>query len=214
MTSLTTLITELDQDLTRDTNHRLWSSSTKARALNDAQVQLTIDLWIELEECRDAESITSVAWTMEYSLPSDFLRAVVVRYNWEPLARTTKPALKTRYRTFNTSWIPACYYVYWSYLWVYPLPSASWVTIDLEYLKKLPALSDSQWTVVPDTHNRALKFYAAYLLWLPMKTSEADKNLEAYEQQLDKLRMWYVYNDEQLQFGYQRHSSAPSEKAL
>lgn len=215
MTSLTTLRTELDQDVTRDISHRIRSSATKDRALNDAQVQVCIDLWLELEECRDAESISSVAGTMEYSLPSDFLRVVEVRYDGTPLMRVTKPQLKQRFRSFSNSGTPTRYYVYWSYLWVYPLPSASGVTIDLEYLKKLPTLTDSQGTVVPDTYNRAIKYYAAHLLWLPMNFQKSEEFIQEYDKQIEKLRSWYIHNDDNLVFSYERYSSNVfSDKAL
>jgi hypothetical protein len=68
------------------------------------------------------------------------------------------------------------------------LPSASGVTIDLEYLKKLPTLTDSQGTVVPDPYNRAIKYYAAHLLWLPMNFQKSEEFIQEYDKQIEKLR--------------------------
>jgi hypothetical protein len=52
-------------------------------------------------------------------------------------------------------------------------------------------------------------------LWLPMNFQKSEEFIQEYDKQIEKLRSWYIHNDDNLVFSYERYSSNVfSEKAL
>ena len=135
MSTLTQLRTKLRNELKIDPNGKIWSDSDLTNKINVAYFQVQKDWNFEWRENQTNTTESTVVWTQDYALPSDFIRLRLLRYNWQQLYKVDYITLKRKLATFS-SWQPNKYYLYGSNYWLDPIPDAVW-TIDFDYLKKL-----------------------------------------------------------------------------
>lgn len=204
MSTLITLLSRLQNELKLDPNNRVWSQDTKETAIQDAYFQVQADWNFWWGECEESTTISAVWWTVEYTLPTDFLQVSLVELNDQKVHKVSKAYVQLRNSTWWT-WKPSNYYIYWNKIWLYPTPDASY-TLNMLYRKRLETLSsivDSEFWVDFDV---AIVSYAAYLLFSQIWDPRQDSKLQKYEQQMNRLKLWYIYKDLNNTFWYQREN--------
>ena len=78
---------------------------------------------------------------------------------------------------------------------MYPIPNGA-VTIDFQYFKKLPKITESVDSELPEDFDDAIATYAAYLAFLSVnKQDKANALLANYQLDLDTLLNTYIYDD-------------------
>jgi len=200
MSTLLSLRTDLRNEIKIDPNWKIWSDSVLNSAINRAYTRVQADWNFEWREHDANTTITTVSWTQEYSLTSnisDFIRIELVRYEWDDLFKTTKVALKRKFATFTSS-IPIRYYIRWTVIGLDPTPNAAW-TLDIDYKKKLTALSSDSDTIdFPDDFDLLIIKYASYLVWNTARWNRqtAQEKIQDYQDILNMLLWTYIQYDE------------------
>ena len=190
-------------ELKIDTNWKIWSNTVLDWYINRAYLQIQQDWNLDWQE-NDANTTYSPT-VQETTLPVDFGKLTLVRYDGQELANTTKIDLKRKNIAF-LSWKPSKYYLYWWKLWTDTIPS-SW-TIDLDY-KKIIAwfTSDVDTSAYSKNFDTAIVKYSCYLAWAAIRNDNASA-LKLQEYKIEKqILIWsYIYNDtNQLNFWTQRN---------
>lgn len=207
MTSLSSLIDQLNQEIRMDRFNKLWDTTQKTQFLNQAYFQVQKDMGFKLRENQALYTINTVAGTREYALPSDFVLLKMVTYNGQPLEKTEYEDLKYR-QIADVQGTPYEYYIYGTNIGLNPIPDSIKPAI-LYYRKRLPTLTSSQGTTPPSDFDLAIIKYAAYLLWSTPRGNRqtAQDKATDYKQSVDTLRLAYVYSDmNDLKFGIQRRA--------
>lgn len=203
MTSLTDLRTQLQEDYTKDPYQGLFNYSMVDRALNKGYFEIQKDLNWAAPTQVDDETFSTVQWTQEYALPSNFIRLETARYNGQKLFEVTLVDLKNMFPVF-TQWAPYWYYLYGSNIGLYPIPNTVG-TIDMEYYKQCSEVTESQDTVTPSAFDDAICLYAAYKLFSGIeKYDTAEYYKKQYLEEVQTLRLTYQYQDSNTKFRYQR----------
>lgn len=202
----TTIRSLLRRELRIDPNGKIWTDSSLNTYINRAYLQLQQDWNLDWQENDANNSYTPSA--QETSLPSDFWKVVLVRYNGTELHWTTKTDLKKEISTFQ-AWIPSRYYLYSNTLGTDTIPSSG--TIDLDY-KKINAWfsADTDTSDYPTGFDTAIVKYSAYLAWSSIKWNEqkAQVSLNDYWIEKETLIGMYIFNDvNTLSFSTQRRRS-------
>lgn len=213
MTSLATLRTRLSEDYTRDPNYRIRNQSAVERAINKWYTRVQKDLWWTEWSNENNATTSTVAGSELYDLPSDFIRMKLIRYNGDDLVETTRKAIKRADET-SQSWTPHRYYLYNNKLGLYPVPSAVG-TLDLEYYQSETTLSSAQDTQLPSIVDDAILLFAAYKLFLWVRdTGSAQSFYQDYQDEVNTLRMTLLFDDENVEFSYQRYGYSSREDVL
>lgn len=194
-TTLTALRSRLSSEILRDPNNRVRPVTTLDSAINEAQKKIWFRLGSMVD---DVQSTTStVSWTQEYDLPSDYGRLITATFAGVELVRTTLKELRKTYSTF-TSWTPCWYYIRpWS-IWLYPIPNLVG-TLLMYYVNVPPTITTSQDTSLPSFMDWAILTCAASLCFWP---TNLDKSRE-YEAKFDTAyNEWFLMMvaDENLTF--------------
>jgi len=203
MTSLNTFRSQLDFYL-RDPNAKIWPYSYRDIAINMAYSQMQADLNYWSNENLWTTTYTTTAGVYEYTLPSDFARIKQVRYNFNgqnkyPLARTTLKKLQAQYTKFVQGQ-PYWYYKNGLTLGVYPIPQSEGL-IYLNYYTMLPEITEAQDSETPQEYDDSIILYAAYkLLTGTEKDVKAQQCKRQYDDNINKLRLMYEYDDENMRF--------------
>ena len=187
------LRTLIRNELKIDPNGKVWTDSTLNTYLNRSYLQLQQDWNLDWQE-NDANT-TYTATAQETSLPTNFGKVSLVRYNWTELLVTTKLQLKREIATFQ-AWTPSRYYLYSNTLGTDTIPS-SW-TIDLDYKKIIAWFTDDvDESAYPSNFDTALVKYSAYLAWSAPRgnAQTAAQKLQEYTLEKDTLIWSYIYND-------------------
>lgn len=216
MSSLTTLRTKTrGQKIKIDPNSKIFSDSVLDGFINDAYFQIQKDWGFRWRENYDNTEQSSTAGTGEYSLPSDFVKLDLIRYNGDDLKKTTKKELKIQNSSLTTQGNPYYYYIYGNVYGIYPLPDST-KTIDIDYFKRLPTITTSVDSDFPIDFDNAIACYAAYLAFLSInKNDKAVSMYTAYVNWLDTLINAYIYDDVvDTKFGYQRTAYITREDVL
>lgn len=203
MTSLVDLQVDLRADYLKDPNAKIWNNSMVDRALNKGyqQVQKDLTYWERSE--MDDTTFSTVSGTQLYDLPDDFQRVRLVRYNGQKCFPKDIISLKAENSSLTATGSPYRYYIYGDSIGFYPIPNSSW-TIDLEYFKTLPTLTSSQASELPTDFDDAIMAYAAMRLMRGVGKNDMVQSFrEQYEDQLNTLRLKYLYDDQNMSFGYQ-----------
>lgn len=158
---------------------------------------------------------TAVGGQGEYTLPDDFQSFTLLRYNKQYMNPTDKITLEMQNQTFPSTQIPYQYYIYWSKFGLYPLPSDNG-NIELFYNKRFPDLSATQDSELPSDFDFAIVAYGTYIAMISVeKQLKAQMAMTDYMQQMDSLRMAYLYNDvRNTRFTYQKKSFFPRQDVI
>lgn len=197
MSSLSTLLTKLRDEVKIDPNDKIWSQSTKTRALNAAYFQVQKDGNFDWPENVAEYTFSTVAGTREYAQPSDFVRLELIRFNGQWLDKEDKLHLKMAYSSsFATNQgTPNTYYVYGRYIGLDPIPNTTG-TVDLDYRKKLPEMTSLVDCAFTEDFDEATVLYAAYKLFKQAKQLDRAKTAyEDYQLEIDKLTASRLYVD-------------------
>ena len=215
MSTRSQIRTKLRTELSVDPNGKAWSDSVLNWFINSAYFQLQKDWDFNWRENDANTTFSTVVWTQEYSLPSDFIRANLVRYNGTQLYVTDKIDLKREIQTFQNG-IPSRYYLYWSYIWFDVLPSEV-KTIDFDYKKSLATLDDdTDSSAFSSNFDDCLVKYASFLAWSVKRGNEwiAQGKLQEYQLLLDTLLNGYIYDVSNIRFNNERSTFWVSSRAL
>jgi len=213
MSSLTTLRTKVRNEIKIDPNWKVWSNDIIDFSINGAYDKIQSDWNYARRENQENTTYTTISWTKEYNLPSDFIKLDLVRYNWQELVRTTKKELKKTYDTFS-NWTPYYYYIFWTKLWVDPTPDNSW-TLDLDYYKRLPTITELQDSLFPDSFDLAIVKYASYLLFSQIRNdNQSNLKYQWYWLEISRLLTDYIFDDYNMSFWIQRSSWMTRENVL
>jgi len=156
--------------------------------------------------------VQGVVWTQEYSLPVDFQKVDIIRYNWQLLYPTQKVYIKSYEQTFTTG-LPYQYYIYKWYYGLDPIPNVAY-TIDFNYFKKL-YLTDTIDSEYPEEFDAAICLRAAYLAFLSVnKQDRAQQCFAEYDRTMGSLLSQYIYDDMNISFNYQRNNYRPGSRVL
>lgn len=203
MTSLADFRVDLREDYLKDPNAKIRNNSMVDRSLNKWYQQVQKDLTYGERDEMDNQTYSTVAGTQRYSLPDDFQRVRLVRYNGQKCRPKDLIELQKENTNLNATGAPYWYYIYGDNMGFYPIPNTTGA-IDLEYFKTLPTLTDSQWSELPTDFDDAIMAYAAMRLMRGNGKREMVTSFrEQYEDQLNTLRLKYLYDDQNMQFGYQ-----------
>lgn len=193
-------------ELKKDPNGRIWSDAELNNYINKAYLKVQKDWNFQWRENQGNNTQSTVVWTQQYTLPTDFGKIQLVRFNWTNLIPTTKVTLKRQYSSF-VSWTPSQYYLFGNYIWLDVLPSSVW-TLDIDYQKRLTAFTaDADVCAFNDDFDLAIVKYAAYLAWSSIdgKQNTAAAQLWEYQLEIDTLYSTYIFdNVEDLVYGLQR----------
>lgn len=138
MTTIGTLLTQMNEDYLRDPRYKIWNQNSQTRAIQKWYTQVQADLGWEQPENEMTQSISVVIWTQAYSLASDFVRISLVRFNGDYLWETSQKAIKMQYETMQSG-TPDSYYLYGWQIYLHPIPNLSW-TVDIDYFEVLQRL--------------------------------------------------------------------------
>lgn len=111
MTQISQLLTQLNEDYLRDSSYKVRNQNSQTRAIQKGYKQVQADLQREQPENESNTSITAVIGTQSYTLPTDFTRIALVRFNGNVLRETSQKIIKMQYETM-TSGTPDTYYLY------------------------------------------------------------------------------------------------------
>jgi len=159
MSTLLSLRSTVSSNLLRDPNNKIRPVAFVDSAINNAYIRTQQDCLDMYEDWEKQTTISSIPWTQEYTLPSDFLRLQLIRFDWSTLQRTTKKEIKEK-NELMTWWIPTYYYIYQGKIWLFPVPDKGW-TVDIEYTSQLPTITVDQDSLNPWYLDMAICYYAA-----------------------------------------------------
>lgn len=196
-TALSVLKTALNVETSKiDRNDKLWDAATKTQFLNQALFQVQKDCGFDLRFNKaSAYSISGVAGTQEYVLPSNFIQLRVATWNGQTLNKVEYEDLVEQQIQFVRG-TPYEYYIYGDNIGLNSIPDNSG-TLLLIYRKRLANLSDSQDSQLPSDFDLPIVKYAAYLLWSTPRGNRqtAQEKVTDYEQAMNTIRSTYLYND-------------------
>lgn len=214
MTSLSNLRTQLSQDFTRDPKNHVFPLPSVDRALNKAYERLQTSLQFWLRDSEAEHTATSVAGTMYYALPSDFMRVGLVRFDGYVLYKSTIEDLKAKYSTFSSdTGTPVAYFLYGDNIGLYPIPDRG-ATIDMQYSKMLPTITTSQDTTTSSAVDDCLCAYASYLLFRPIDKPRSVSFLQDANEALNIVTLNRVYDDDNISFSHWPKRTVVAEDAL
>tara|TARA_R100001530_G_C4320833_1_gene155734 strand:- start:3410 stop:4060 length:651 start_codon:yes stop_codon:yes gene_type:complete len=204
MTSLVNLRTKCRDEFVKiDPNSKVWSADVLDSYINRGYTQTQKDGNYQWRENQASTTATSVSGTQEYSLPSDFIRLKLLRYNGDQLEKVDYMSLLIENSTMPTG-KPYQYYLYGGNYGLYPTPNDA-QTIDIYYLKLLPTITTSQASALPDPFDDAICEFAKYAAFLSVqKQPQAQLALADYNFMIQTLMTSYINEDENIKFGYQR----------
>lgn len=213
MTTIGTLLTQMNEDYLRDQRYKIWNQNSQTRAIQKWYTQVQADLGWEQPENEMTQSISVVIWTQAYSLASDFVRISLVRFNGDYLWETSQKAIKMQYETMQSG-TPDSYYLYGWQIYLHPIPNLSW-TVDIDYFWSATEIADWQPSTLPEAFNDAICLWATYKLMTWVGKWELWAQFRGdYMAEIMKLREMYRYNDENIARKDGTMDSMVSEKGI
>ena len=200
------LRSDLRTELKKDPNGKIWGDPSLNWYLKTAYIKFQKDGNYEWRE--NDWNTTYTPSAQETTLPSDFGKVVLVRYNWSELKKTDKITLKREVTEFQ-SWTPSRYYIYWSNIGTDTIPSAGTVDLDYRSINAFPT-DDTTEIAYWDDFDIAIIKYAAFLAWSSIdgKQNTAANELQEYELELSTLYSTYIFDDiNDLTYRLQRRGS-------
>lgn len=213
MTTLATLLTQMNEDYLRDPNYRIWNQNSQTRAIQKAYTQVQSDLEREQPENEINQSITAVVGTQAYALASDFVRISLVRFNGDVLRQKSQKSIKMQYETMQ-QWTPDSYYLYGGQIYMHPIPNV-WGTIDVDYYGKATEITSIQASTLPTDFNDAICLFAsAKLMKWVWKWDLWAQFMADYAAEILKLRSQFWLNDENTAWKDGTQAQMVSEKGI
>ncbi len=182
-------------ELKIDPNARVWSDSALNANIKTARERIQQDGGYDwyFNDGEDSSTTTAIG-TQEYTLPDNFVRLELAKYDGSPLSPTTKKYLKATNRSLTSNGRPAQYYLLGNKIGLWLRPDDA-KTLDLTYRKKLDDLAtDADVEVMPDEFVEAIVQYSAYLSWSDIQGRE-DKAIQAmqnYKEAIEGLYSQYL----------------------
>lgn len=197
MASLTNL-RQLVADVTRDVNYRIRPLATVDRAINSAYTTVQQELENFIDTTNATQTITIIAWTQEYTLPSLFLKLQTVTYNNIALFRTERKKIIEN-GTITSTGSPIYYYIKGNEIWLYPTPQEAG-TISIEYTALLPTITTSEDSQAPELLDQAIAYKAVTILFKQVqKLAEAQVRDQEYQMEINMARL-SLLKDENLTY--------------
>lgn len=191
---------QVSADVLRDPNNKIRSISagTIDRAIQQAYEMLQADMPNLFNDTGRSTTITGVASTETYTLPSDFLIMQIVRRNGERLTRTTRKEVRSMYPTSGAGQ-PTYYYVQGDTVGLYPIPSGAG-SIAVDYTALLPTITSVVDSENPSYLDGALCQLAGSILFRQIyKQERADDCYDEYMKAITKFKGMLI-QDENLTF--------------
>ena len=207
MSTLTELLTKLNTEYIKiDPNNKIWSTTEKTSFINGGFLQIQKDWGFRWRENEASYTFTTVWGTIEYTLPTDFIKLDQVEYSWVALLSTDRKSVRLR-NPLGSQSTPNYYYIYGTKLGFDPIPDTS-ISIVMDYMKRLPTITGSQSSSLPEDFDNAICAYAAYLAMNSVEKQGKAISMQAdYQQNLNMLLGTYQYQDLNMSFSLWR--SAP-----
>lgn len=142
---MATVVSQVSQLRTRihsDPNEKVFSDETLLKYLNEAQDILESE--VLLPAAKTSSTISLVADQQEYSLASNFIKMVLVRYTANDWILKPITLLSAQHRFTSTSGTPQEYYMWGGNIGFTPVPSANETdAVQYWYVKRLDELVES-----------------------------------------------------------------------
>lgn len=213
MTSIATLLTQMNEDYLRDPNYKIRNQNSQKRAIQKAYTQVQADMQRELPENEYNTTIAVVVGTQAYALPTDFARLKLVRFNGDVLLETSQKAIKMQYEEMQEG-TPDTYYLYGWQLYVHPIPNL-WGTIDVDYYASTAMIDDSTTSALPTDFNDAICLFATSKLMQWVGKADMWQQFRGdYMAEIMKLRGKYWMNDENISWKDGTAMGMISEKGI
>jgi len=195
-TTLSTLRTKFRNEV-RDPNGKVWNDSMTDDFINRAYFQVQSDgnfRWPGNEN--GSSTVTFVAGTQEYALPSDFGWVEFMMISTEKCSPTSFEEVKIR-NPNSTQSRPTWYYLRGAYIGFDPVPNGSDASGTLYYRKLLADLSAAGDLIgLDDRFVKAIVKYAAYDAWSTTgREDKASVKYRDYEMEMKKLRTTFLGRD-------------------
>lgn len=198
MATLLELRQTVSSTLLRDPNNKVWPVSFIDKSINNWYTRIQQDCLDMYEDWDQNFTQQSTPGTQEYTLPSDFLRLQLARFNGVQLHRTTKKEIKEKYTTM-TQWQPWYYYLSKWKLGLFPVPDSSG-EIDVDYTASLPTITDSVDSLNPVYLDMAIAYYAAAECFDQVgKYDQSKVYRDRYDSEINKA-MLYMVQDQNLYY--------------
>lgn len=182
-------------ELKIDPNGKIWNDNTLNAFIQQAQYQVQQDGNYDWTFNQDGTNTQStVASQATYSLPSDFGRLELVKYNNQQLKPTTLRELHEKNTTITGTGTPSKYYLTGDNIGLYLEPDAV-NDLFILYKKKLAAFTDNTTdNGMPAEFDDAVALYASYLAWKTIdgKQDKAIQALQSYRLSLEGLMAQFI----------------------
>ena len=196
MTTIVSLREQLN-DITRDQNNRIRPVAMVDRAINNAYTSVQQELENFIDWTNETQTITTTAWTQEYTLASDFMILQTVVYDSTALLRTDKKKIIENGNNTTTG-SPIYYYIKGNQIWLYPIPNDS-KTVTIEYTSMLPTITSGQDSEAPSLLDSAIVYKAAATLFKQVGKPEWELWEAEYQNEINLAR-YTLRKDENLSF--------------
>lgn len=194
-----------------DPNAKVWSDNILDIYINSAYEKIQKDFQYSMPECETSTTITTIWWVELYAKPSDFIRIIGLYEDTYNLTRTTKQQTMIAKATESK---PSSYYLFWQNIGLYPIPDNAY-SIDFLYNRKLPKLTSTQDSELPEEYDELINLYAAYLMLISVeKTQKAASCLGQYILAKDSLFWAIMYDDDSIDYAIQRSMDRVRDDAL
>lgn len=196
---MTTIISLREQlnDITRDINNRIRPVAMVDRAINNAYTSVQQELENFIDATNETQTITTIPWTQEYTLASDFMILQTVVYDSTALLRTDKKKIIEDGNNTTTG-SPIYYYIKGNNIWLYPIPNDS-KTVTIEYTSMLPTITSAVDSEAPSLLDQAIINKAAATLFKQVGKPERELWEAEYQNEINLAR-YTLRKDENLSF--------------
>lgn len=185
-----------DQYAKIDRTGKVWGNSVVNGFLNRAKDQIEKDTSYSLP-INETSTTFTITGATTYTLPTDYVKNVLVSIWQNPLGKTDKQTITMRWLT---TWIPNQYYLYG---WSIGFDTTGWTSVSMLYKRRTLTISDSQDCELDDICDDALCAFATYLAFKSVgKVNEANQALWDYELAVSPV-ITSLYDDEWLTFHQQ-----------
>lgn len=196
-----------------DPNWKIWNNSTLDWYINRGYLQVQKDWGNRRREQQADWMITTIAATSNYPYPSDFLKITGIVNDTLELYKTYKEDILKNWLITNTG-IPTAYYIYGSNIWLFPIPTST-QTISYTYNKRLPKITESQDSVLPEYFDDAICLYAVYLGCISVeKNDKASQIYSEYQNTLSTLLYTYQVDSINNSYWIDRWEYLPSPRSI
>lgn len=183
-----------------DPNGKIWDNNILDIFVNESYTKIQRACNYDLQENENTYTLP-ITGASEYSLPTDFVRLEDIKANGGGLLKKSKQYVNGLVAVSST---PQYYYLFKNKIGFYPAPTGT-DTIEMIYKKKLPKITDTQDSELPDDYDEVIGLYACYLMCLSVeKVQKAQIVLAQYIKLESELFAMGINNDENISFWLER----------